>query len=46
MRKKAKKPSPEKIIHMVVDHPFLFIIRSDELQEEHDILFIAKIECL
>ena len=46
MKKKSKKPSKEKIIRMVVDHPFLFIIRGDDLPEEHDILFIAKVECL
>ena len=31
---------------MNVDHPFLFIIRSDDLPPEHDILFASKIESL
>ena len=31
---------------MNVDHPFLFIIRSNDLPPEHDILFFSKVECL
>lgn len=31
---------------MNVDHPFLFLIRSDDLPPEHDILFASKIESL
>ena len=31
---------------MNVDHPFLFIIRADDLPPEHDILFASKIESL
>jgi len=31
---------------MDVDHPFLFIIRNEDLPKGHDILFIAKIEDL
>ena len=43
MRKKAK---PKKEIKMIVDHPFLFIIRSEQLPSGHDILFISKVEAL
>ena len=46
MKKRAMMPRPEKIIDMIVDHPFLFIIRSNGLPKEHDILFISKVECL
>ena len=46
MKAKAMMPRPEKIIDMIVDHPFLFIIRSNGLPKEHDILFISKVECL
>ena len=31
---------------MNVNHPFLFIIRADNLPAGHDILFISKVECL
>jgi serpin B len=31
---------------MNVNHPFLFIIRSDDLPSGHDILFVSKIESL
>ena len=37
---------PERIIYMIVNHPFLFIIRSDDLPSGHDILFISKVESL
>ena len=33
-------------LSMNVDHPFLFIIRADDLLPEHDILFVSKIESL
>jgi len=33
-----------KISIMDINHPFLFIIRNQDLPSEHDILFIAKIE--
>ena len=46
MKKRAMMPRPKKIIDMIVDHPFLFIIRSNGLPKEHDILFISKVECL
>lgn len=46
MKAKSIMPRPEKIIDMIVDHPFLFIIRSNGLPKEHDILFISKVECL
>lgn len=32
--------------HMNVDHPFIFIIRCDNLPSGHDILFFSKVECL
>ena len=39
-------PMPERIIYMIVNHPFLFIIRTDDLPSGHDILFISKVESL
>ena len=33
-------------LSMNVDHPFLFLIRSDDLPPQHDILFASKIESL
>jgi serpin B len=45
MRKMAAFPiDPPKV--MIVNHPFLFIIRSKDLPSGHDILFFTKIECL
>lgn len=38
------KPRNDTIMN--INHPFLFIIRSDYLPHGHDILFIAKIESL
>jgi len=35
-------PKPE----MIVDKPFLFVIRSDKLPTDHDILFISKVESI
>ena len=46
MTKKALAPKPKKEIEMNVDHPFLFIIRSNQLPLEHDIMFISKVEAL
>ena len=37
-----KKPDPI----MNVDRPFLFIIRSDDLPSEQDMLFVTKVEFL
>ena len=37
---------PEPIPVMKVDHPFLFIIRNNNLQLDYDITFISKVECL
>ena len=37
---------PEPIPVMKVDHPFLFIIRSSDLQLGNDIIFISKVEAL
>ncbi len=31
---------------MNVNHPFLFIIRCNDLPSGHDIIFFTKIECL
>ena len=45
MRKAAMVTKIEEKI-MTVDRPFLFIIRSDNLPPEHDILFFTKIEAL
>ena len=46
MTKKALVVKPKKEIEMNVDHPFLFIIRSNQLPLEHDIMFISKVEAL
>ena len=35
-----------RVNRMVVDHPFLFVIRCDKIPSDHDILFFAKIESL
>ena len=37
---------PEPIPIMKVDHPFLFVIRNNNLQLGNDIIFISKVECL
>lgn len=37
---------PEPIPVMKVDHPFLFVIRNNDLQLGNDIIFISKVECL
>ena len=37
-----KETTPE----MIINHPFLFIIRSDDLPYGHDILFFSKVEAL
>ena len=37
---------PRRVVKMIVDHPFLFIIRSDILPPGHDILFFSKVEAL
>ena len=36
----------EPIPVMKVDHPFLFVIRNNDLQPGNDIIFISKVECL
>ena len=35
-----------RVNRMMVNHPFLFIIRSHNLPLEHDILFFTKVEAL
>jgi len=35
-----------RVNRMMVNHPFLFIIRSHNLPLEHDILFFTKVEDL
>ena len=45
-KKTAKKHPPEIIYQMKVNRPFLFIIRSNRLPFDIDILFISKIEKL
>ena len=37
---------PEKIYEMKVNRPFLFLIKSSQLPENYDLLFMAKIEQL
>ena len=44
VKKKGSKPSKESTVIMTVDHPFLFIIRSNKLPSGYDILFASKIE--
>ena len=44
MRMKCIMPNNDPIMN--VNHPFLFIIRADNLPPGHDILFISKVECL
>ena len=39
-------PVPEIIYEMKVNRPFLFILRSNDLPKDNDILFISKIEKL
>ena len=46
MTKKALSVKSKIEIEMNVDHPFLFIIRSNNLPLEHDILLISKVEAL
>ena len=46
MRTLSVKPKTEIGIEMNVVHPFLFIIRSNQLPLEHDIMFISKVESL
>ena len=45
-KKTAKRSTPEIIYQMKVNRPFLFIIRSNKLPFDIDILFISKIEKL
>ena len=44
MREMCAPPEPVPI--MKVDHPFLFIIGTNDLPHENDIIFISKVECL
>ena len=39
-------PTPEKIYEMKVNRQFLFILRSQNLPEDFDFLFMSKIEKL
>ena len=41
-----KMMAPRPMPVMNVNHPFLFIIRSDELPFGHDMLFVSKVESL
>ena len=45
MRCKSALP-PEPILVMKVDHPFLFVIRNNDLQLGNDMIFISKVESL
>jgi serpin B len=45
MRAMSASP-PEPVPIMKVDHPFLFIIRNNDLPHENDMIFISKVECL
>ena len=44
MVEKCAMPSNDQ--KMIVNHPFLFIVRSDNLSPGHDILFMTKVESL
>ena len=44
MKKKGSKRSKELTVIMTVDHPFLFIIRSNKFPSGYDIIFASKIE--
>ena len=46
MRTKGLHQKPPEDIVMNVDHPFLFIIRTDNIPQGYDILFLSKIESL
>ena len=37
-------PEEEKIYNMRVNRPFLFILRNNKLPQDHDMVFMAKIE--
>ena len=37
---------PDPIPVMKVDHPFLFVIKNNDLELGNDIIFISKVECL
>ena len=43
---RCKCAPPEPILIMKVDHPFLFVIRNNDLQPGNDIIFISKFKCL
>ena len=45
MRKGGMIPN-EATPEMIINHPFLFIIRNDDLPSGHDILFFSKVEAL
>ena len=42
----SKKKTKLREDKLIIDHPFLFIIRSDKLPLGHDILFFSKVEAL
>ena len=44
--RKGIMAKPIRVDKMIVDHPFLFIIRSDILPRGNDILFFSKVEAL
>jgi serpin B len=41
----SKKPMP-KIYRMIVDRPFLFLLRNKNLPKNHELIFMSKIEVL
>ncbi|OUM70706.1 hypothetical protein PIROE2DRAFT_1262 [Piromyces sp. E2] len=43
---KKRLPIPVEIVNMVINHPFLFIIRNESLPSGHDIVFASKVETL
>jgi serpin B len=44
MDEMAIMPREEKIYNMIVNRPFLFIIRNKKLPKNYDIIFISKVE--
>ena len=44
VEKTSAGPKPEMVYQMKVNRPFLFILRSNKLPADYDVLFISKIE--
>ena len=44
MKITSVKRAPPKIYPMIVDRPFLFLLRNKNLPKNHELLFMSKIE--